>query len=543
MNQTSVPSSSYLNLNQNMVFSLVTVAVIAVCMLLIFDQPIVRLLQQWETEEYSHGYMIPFVAFYLFWLRAKRLDALSPTGSWAGVALLLVGFGLFVAGTLSAVYEISHFGLVVCIWGLVCAAVGYRGMLVLRAPLLYLLFMIPLPEYIENQLTAGLQLLSSQIGVAVIRAAGLSVYLEGNVIDLGSYQLQVAEACSGMRYMFPLMSFGFLCAVLTRGNWWQRGILFVSTVPITIVMNSFRIGIIGILVNYYGIEQAEGFLHDFEGWVIFMSCVLILFAEIRFFAWQENQKFLQIFGLDVPELPDLMQLVSHARPNAKVLTGTVMLIAMAIAAATYTRPPMNIPVHAPMQSFPMLIGDWAGRDVAVDQAALDTLKVSDFISSNYVRPSEGIPVGVWIAYYDTQVQGISVHSPRACLPGGGWSIQSIDDYTVPNVRADGGSLRVNRVVMSMGEERQLVYYWFAQRGRNITSELAVKWYIFQDGLLMNRTDGALVRLSTPVAEAARLPEADARLQSFMRDIDPKLNYFLPGESVPFEAATSVIDPQ
>jgi EpsI family protein len=97
--------------------------------------------------------------------------------------------------------------------------------------------------------------------------------------------------------------------------------------------------------------------------------------------------------------------------------------------------------------------------------------------------------------------------------------------------------------MSMGEQRQLVYYWFAQRGRNITSELAVKWYIFSDGLLMNRTDGALVRLSTPVAEAARLPEADARLQSFMRDIDPKLNYFLPGELVPFKAVTSAIDPQ
>ena len=134
----------------------------------------------------------------------------------------------------------------------------------------------------------------------VIRAAGLSVFLEGNVIDLGSYQLQVAEACSGMRYLFPLMSFGFLCAVLMRGRWWQQAILFVSTVPITILMNSLRIGIIGILVNYYGIEQAEGFLHDFEGWVIFMSCVVILFAEIWIFARMEKQKFLEIFGLDTP---------------------------------------------------------------------------------------------------------------------------------------------------------------------------------------------------------------------------------------------------
>lgn len=543
MSQTSVPSAGYLSQNQNAVFSLVTVSVIAVCLLLTFDAAIGRLLVKWESEEYSHGYMIPFVAFYLFWLRARRLDELDPVGSWAGLAVLVVGFLLFVAGTLSAIFEISQFGMILCIWGLVLAAVGYRGVLVLRAPLIYMLFMVPLPQFIENQLTAGLQLISSQLGVAVIRAAGLSVYLEGNVIDLGSYQLQVAEACSGMRYMFPLMSFGFLCAVLMRGRWWQRGVIFLSTVPITILMNSFRIGIIGILVNYYGIEQAEGFLHDFEGWVIFMSCVAILFAQIWIFARMENQKFLQIFGLDVPVLPDLMQLVSHARPNVKVLTGTVMVVAVAITASTYTRPPVLIPVHAPMQTFPMRIGDWEGRDAPPEAQIIAELAVSDYVSAVYRRPADGLPVLLWIAYYDSQAQGSSVHSPRSCLPGGGWQMESVDEYTVPNVRADGGALRVNRAIISMGEERQLVYYWFAQRGRNITNEFAVKWYIFRDSLLMNRSDGALVRLTTPVAAASRVPEADERLQRFMRDIDPKLSYFLPGESVPFETGTSAVDTQ
>jgi exosortase D (VPLPA-CTERM-specific) len=421
------------------------------------------------------------------------------------------------------------------------AAVGYRGMVVLRAPMIYMAFMLPLPRFLETQLTAGLQLLSSEIGVAVIRAAGLSVYLEGNVIDLGSYQLQVAEACSGMRYLFPLMSFGFLCAVLMRGRWWQRLILFLSTVPITILMNSVRIGIIGILVNYYGIEQAEGFLHDFEGWVIFMSCVVILFGQIWVFARMEKQAFLQIFGLDIPSLPDLMCLAAGARPNTKVLAGVLILIAAAVASTSYTRPPMLVPVRAPLQTIPINIGAWQGRDTPVDQQSLSQLALSDYASSTYVRPEEGMPVGLWIAYYDSQVQGSSVHSPRACLPGGGWDIESIGEYTVPKVRADGGSLRVNRAVIAMGDQRQLVYYWFAQRGRVLTNEFAVKWYIFRDGLLMNRSDGALVRITTYVGEASKLPEADARLQAFMRDIDPKLSYFLPGESVPFRNTTSALD--
>jgi EpsI family protein len=165
------------------------------------------------------------------------------------------------------------------------------------------------------------------------------------------------------------------------------------------------------------------------------------------------------------------------------------------------------------------------------------------VSAVYVRPDEGIPVSLWIAYYDSQTQGVSAHSPRACLPGGGWRIESIEEHVVPDVRVDGGSLRVNRAVIAMGEQRQLVYYWFAQRGRNVTNEFAVKWYIFRDGLLMNRSDGALVRITTYVGDADQLPVADARLHKFVRDSDPKLSYFLPGESVPFKIATSAIDPQ
>ena len=143
---------------------------------------------------------------------------------------------------------------------------------------MYLGFMIPLPQFIYLKLSAFMQLISSELGVAFIRWIGIPVFLEGNVIDLGVYQLQVAEACNGLRYLFPLMSFGFLFAVLYSGPWWHRTILFLATIPITIIINSFRIGMIGVLVDGYGIEQAEGFLHYFEGWIIFVACVALLFG-------------------------------------------------------------------------------------------------------------------------------------------------------------------------------------------------------------------------------------------------------------------------
>src|SRR6185312_17264866 len=129
-----------------------------------------------------------------------------------------------------------------------------------------------------------LQLISSQLGVLFIRAFQIPVFLEGNVIDLGVYKLQVVDACSGLRYLYPLLSLGFLAAYLFQAPIWQRVVVFLSTIPITIVMNSLRIGIVGILVNHFGPQDADGFLHMFEGWIIFIACAAVLVAEMALLA-------------------------------------------------------------------------------------------------------------------------------------------------------------------------------------------------------------------------------------------------------------------
>lgn len=517
---------------RNLLFAIGIVAVTALAGAVLFSFGIDFMLEKWETPEYNHGYMIPLVGFYLLWLRARALadtpSAASSAGTWAGFALVAVALFINLMGQMSAVVTLSQYAMVMAIWGLALAAGGTRGMRLLWVPLIYLAFMVPLPNFVETRMTTGLMLISSEIGVQVIRLAGMPVFLEGNVIDLGTYQLQVAEACSGMRYLFPLMSFGFLAAVLFRGRWWQRLILFLATVPLTILMNSFRIGVIGILVNYYGIEQAEGFLHDFEGWVVFMACIGLLFIIIWVFARMEKQGFLQIFGLDIPAPADLTYLMQQSRPTKPILAATALLTVATLVSLAVPKPVPVFPERSPLSTLPLAIGDWSGREDVVEKVYLDVLKLSDYLMAIYSRPTDPAPVGLWIAYYDEQTQSASVHSPQACLPGGGWRIEDLKEYDIPNVGPDGASLRVNRVEIALGDQRQLVYYWFAQRGRVLTSEYLVKWYIFQDGLTQNRTDGALVRITTPVGDKEGIPEGDARLEEFVRAIDPKLNYYLPG---------------
>ena len=223
--------------------------------------------------------------------------------NWLGGLLLVFGCFLILLGVLSATHSITQYGYIVSIISTALLFMGWKAFKIILGPLLLLFLMVPLPDFIFNNLSSDLQLISSQIGVAVIRAFGISVYLEGNVIDLGKFQLQVVEACSGLRYLFPLISLSIIAAFIYQAALWKRAVIVISSIPITVFMNSFRIGVIGVLVEYGGIEQAEGFLHDFEGWFVFMACMGLLLIEMWLLvAFGKNkQKLSEVFAIEMPE--------------------------------------------------------------------------------------------------------------------------------------------------------------------------------------------------------------------------------------------------
>jgi exosortase D (VPLPA-CTERM-specific) len=508
--------------------SVVLLAVAIAALVYAFRDSLAWAAVSWTSDEYNHCYLIPFIALFMIATWGRELAALPWAGSSAGVPLILGGLLLLLLGNLSSVYTISQYGFLVAVWGAFLAVLGGAVVRRIWPALLYLAFMMPLPDFIEVKLTADMQLISSRLGVAVIRLAGLPVYLEGNVIDLGQYQLAVAEACSGLRYLFPLMSFGFLCAVIYKAPLWQRAVVFLVTVPITILMNSFRIGVIGILVNTWGTEQAAGFLHDFEGWVVFMACVSILFALMFVMARASGRHFLKSLRLDTPPVRDLLAMMGSRPAHRVAVAGTLAALLVVGVGAQLGGRQESIPQRATLSTFPLVVAEWRGREDPVERQFLDVLKADDTFLGTYARQSDTVPTMLWIAYYGSQREGRAVHSPKTCLPGGGWEVQSFEERMIEGIRFDDQPQPVNRVVIGQGQDRQLVYYWFDQRGRVLTNEYLVKWYIFLDGLRLNRTDGALVRLVTPVEPTdTDLTSADRRLQDFIRTIHPKLAYFLP----------------
>ncbi|NNF61634.1 MAG: VPLPA-CTERM-specific exosortase XrtD [Gammaproteobacteria bacterium] len=469
----------------------------------LFWEGLLNLYEVWidpNRQEYSHGILIPAISLFLAWQMKNNFEREPYRGSWLGLAVVAAGLLLLVLGELATLYIVVQYAFVFTLAGLCWTLFGNRGFIWLLIPLIYLSFMIPLPQFLYNNLSGKLQLISSELGVAVIRLFGITVFLEGNVIDLGIYQLQVVEACSGLRYLFPLASFAFLAAYLYKGEMWKRVVLFLSSIPITILMNSFRIGIIGVLVEHFGIEQAEGFLHFFEGWIIFMACVGILLAEIWLLnkIGGENKSFREVFGVDFPE-PTPKDAVTAPRSLPKPFTvSIVLLVAALISFNMITQRPQIFPEREDFASFPMTLGEWRGTEQTMEQQYIETLDFTDYKMVNLTRPGDPIAVQFYAAYYEQQrTKGNAAHSPRSCIPGGGWEITSLSRVEIPVADSD-RMLEVNRLQIEKGRDKQLVYYYFKQRDRELTSEYLVKWYLFWDALTRRRSDGALVRFVTTV---------------------------------------------
>ena len=240
--------------------TLAFVAIAVVVAVAVFSDALFSLLHRYTTqEEYSHGFLIPVVSAWLIWTRRDVIRTSIGRPSWLGVALIVLALIIHIIGELSAIFILSHLAFIIALLGIVLAAGGYSLLRVVFVPIVFLLFAIPLPYFVDSILTLQLQLISSQLGAFFIRLFQIPVYLDGNIIDLGNYKLAVVEACSGLRYLYPLLSLSFLAAYLFQAPMWQRAVVFLSAIPITIAMNGFRIGMVGVLVNRWGLRRPRAF--------------------------------------------------------------------------------------------------------------------------------------------------------------------------------------------------------------------------------------------------------------------------------------------
>ncbi|MEL6478886.1 MAG: VPLPA-CTERM-specific exosortase XrtD [Pseudomonadota bacterium] len=507
------------------------VAILCISAVLFFQGGIVDLWTNWQTPEYSHGPLIPVISFYLFLRQLKTVPA-NPgpvTDRWPGVMVLALALLLGLAGNIAQIEKITALALIIWTGGVVLTSFGWARGRQFWPPVVHLAFMMPLPFFLYWKTSIFLQGISAGVGVSLIQAVGIPVYLDGNIIDLGEFKLHVAEACSGLRYLFPIMSFTYLFAVLYQGSIWHKVILLMAAVPIAVIMNSIRVGVVGIMVDARGIEAAEGFMHFFEGWVIFILCILTMIAMARIMQRLsgDRRSLAEVLDLDTTGLGAQIARVRDIQPSAALIGAAAAFSVAAMLWNPLTRPEQPAIERDPFLLFPRDLGQWHGiMRPELETEVANILGADDYLSISYAAPGRAADVDLFIAWYSDQTKA-EIHTPEVCIPAGGWEMSDIEVKELAIETAHQTQVfPVNRAIIQKGLSRQLVYYWFDQSGRRIADDYAAKAYLIWDGLKTGRTDGALVRFVTPIVPGEAEAAADARLQDMMRETLPVLPGFI-----------------
>jgi exosortase len=239
-----------------------------------------RLVDDWRVDEnYSHGFLIPVVSGYVVWSRRAQIFStpIEPR-RWLGGAMMLIATLMLFAGILGAELYITRLSLVLSLAALAVYFGGVGRLRGLLFPIGLLLFALPVPNILFNQIAVPLQLIASDYATRLIWLFGIPALREGNIIEMAQMKLQVVEACSGIRSLMALAGLAVIYVYFAETRCWRRMVLVAAVVPIAVLANAARVAGTGLLAHYRGVQAAEGFLHNFSGLLIFLVAVLLLLA-------------------------------------------------------------------------------------------------------------------------------------------------------------------------------------------------------------------------------------------------------------------------
>ncbi len=230
-----------------------------------------------HDDNYSHGFLVPIIVAYLVWTKKEQINALRPAPSLSGIPIILLGLSMYLVGTIGAEWFLKRTSLIIVLGGIILYLYGKAYFKLLLFPLVFLMFMVPLPAIIYSALAFKLQLFVSIISTKLIALAGIPVFREGNILYVSTGPLAVEEACSGMRSIMALLALSALFAYLMYDSRFKQWILVASALPIAVITNVIRVTTTGIFAHYWGKAFAEGILHESFGWLVFVIAFILLF--------------------------------------------------------------------------------------------------------------------------------------------------------------------------------------------------------------------------------------------------------------------------
>jgi exosortase D (VPLPA-CTERM-specific) len=498
----------------------------------LYASVLAHLFLQWvgphHDPNFEHGIFVPFFALFVLWHDRNTIKAIMPNPSWAGLPLIVLSMFVLVLGVLGADIFLPRVSLLILLAGLVILFEGWKFFRAVLFPWAFLILMIPIPALLINRVTFPLQMLASRLATGLLQLVGVPVLREGNMITLPAMQLDVAEACSGIRSLLSLVTLAIIYGYLMETRKWVRVALVCAAIPIAVAANAFRIFGTGMLVWWGYEDKAEGFYHGLSGLLIFVVALILLFAVHRLISLfsMARKNGSPVAPGKVASLREQPAGELGNGGTGSLRFGLVAVPLLAAAILFHGLGPGIIPAPPDLSSLPSQIDGWTGFDQApLDKETLDILGHPKYLLRDYARETEPLPINLYVVYFPSQRAGDTIHSPDHCLPGAGWIPTSRE--VIRLTRPDSSSIPVNRYVVSQLGQRQLVLYWFQAHGRVVASEWQAKYYLIADSIRMNRSDGGMVRLITPMLDDESPDAAQARIMKLGSPLLPLLDTYIP----------------
>ena len=255
----------------------IQLGLLLIAIIVLYYPFIQALVHDWDTNQnYSQGYFIPFVSAFMIWWIRKNLAAIELKPSNWGIPLIIFGLLQLFIAKVGSEYFLQRTSMIVVLFGISFFLFGRRFTRAIWLPLVYLIFMIPLPAIIWNRIAFPMQLFASAITEEVVQMIGIPILREGNVLHLAQTSLEVVDACSGLRSLVNILGLAVGLGFLMNKEAWKRWALFFAAFPIAIIVNIIRLSGTAMLASRFGGDVARGFLHDFSGWLVFVAGIALL---------------------------------------------------------------------------------------------------------------------------------------------------------------------------------------------------------------------------------------------------------------------------
>lgn len=464
--------------------------------------------QWWSNNIYSYGFLIPLISGYLLWVRREEIFRLAAAPDYlAGSIVLLLGLSMLLIGKTGGVVSVQEVSIIVTFSGGVLLLLGRRIFRAMWPAIAYLIFMIPSWEMITNRLHFPFQSLSAILGVTLLQFFGIPVYQEGIYLQMPNITLEVANVCSGVNYLIAVVAIGIPMGILFLDNWKKRVFLVLFAVAIAALSNGLRVALIAGL-SYSGFNGAlHGPFHLLQGIFVSMIGYGALFAGLMVLSGGS-------VAFPSPPKSDRIHWPFRSiieRKEGKVIILSLSILLLGAGVYVHFRRPTPVLLKENLAGFPSHIGEWMGADAI----PLHRTPGADQELSRVYRSASGETIYLYVGHYSVQ------------RPGGGLineKTQELEGTSVPvPIEISGNkTVAVNRVVQPEGERKRVSLYWYHLDGRALASRYRAKALTLWNALVSNRTDGAVVIVTS---DRSSLPTQEIvdRSAAFLRELFPLLD--------------------